>query len=554
MPTTETVQQVDTDVDGRVAAPPTSGTPTAGTLARPTSAAVSPVIRLRSVARRAAAFATTHRASLAVVAVLLAVSGTVHGVGMDRSPAAFDDEGTYIAQAWAVLRRGELAHYTYWYDHPPAGWLQMAAYFGLTDAFDRLPYSMQAGREFMLLVHLASCCLVWLLARRCGLRRGTAALAVVLFSLSPLAVDYQRMVFLDNLAVLWILAALVFAASPRRGVGAAAAAGLCMTMAVTSKETALVLLPAVVWMLWRTADRRTRRFNLLVFTVLFVLTSAFYPLYALVKHEFLPGEGHVSLVWSIQWQLFSRADSGTVLDPDSGARGLVMSWLSQDPWVLTAGCLLTPVALLVPRLRPVALAMAIQVVLMLRGGYLPMPYVIGLLPFAALVIAGVADVAWSHRDAMTGRLAILRHASRAVLVAALAAVLVFVGPGWAQADRRHMTDRRVYLSQAVDWVDQNVPRGRRILVDDTLWVDLADRGFDPDRLEVIWSFKVDLDPAVRDRLTNGWRDLDYLVLKDVGDLSTLPIQRAAVENSTIVATFGTGQDAMTIRKVANGRP
>lgn len=523
----------------------------AETVARPSRAMST--ARIRTLHRRTTTFVTTHRRSLLLMAVLLAVCGTVHGVGMNRSPAAFDDEGTYIAQAWAVLRRGELAHYTYWYDHPPVGWLQMAGYFGLTDAFGRLPYSIQAGREFMLLVHLASCCLTWLLARRCGMRRGTAALAVVLFSLSPLAVDYQRMVFLDNLAVLWILAALAFAASPRRSVGAAAGSGLCMTMAVTSKETALVLLPAVVWMLWRTGHRRTRRFNLLVFSALFVLTSAFYPLYALVKHEFLPGEGHVSLIWSIQWQLFSRADSGTVLDSTSGARGLVMSWLSQDPWVLTAGAVLTPVALLVPRLRPVALAMAIQLLLMLRGGYLPMPYVIGLLPFAALVIAGVADVAWGHRAAVTGRLVALRYASRTVLVAALATLLVLVGPTWAQADRRHMTDRRVYLSEAVDWVDQHVPPGRRVLVDDTLWVDLAERGFDPDRLEVIWSFKVDLDPAVRDRLKNGWRDLDYLVLKDVGDLSTLPIQRAAVENSTVVASFGTGQDTMTVRKVLNGR-
>lgn len=523
----------------------------AETVARPSRAMST--ARIRTLHRRTTTFVTTHRRSLLLMAVLLAVCGTVHGVGMNRSPAAFDDEGTYIAQAWAVLRRGELAHYTYWYDHPPVGWLQMAGYFGLTDAFGRLPYSIQAGREFMLLVHLASCCLTWLLARRCGMRRGTAALAVVLFSLSPLAVDYQRMVFLDNLAVLWILAALAFAASPRRSVGAAAGSGLCMTMAVTSKETALVLLPAVVWMLWRTGHRRTRRFNLLVFSALFVLTSAFYPLYALVKHEFLPGEGHVSLIWSIQWQLFSRADSGTVLDSTSGARGLVMSWLSQDPWVLTAGAVLTPVALLVPRLRPVALAMAIQLLLMLRGGYLPMPYVIGLLPFAALVIAGVADVAWGHRAAVTGRLVALRYASRTALVAALATLLVLVGPTWAQADRRHMTDRRVYLSEAVDWVDQHVPPGRRVLVDDTLWVDLAERGFDPDRLEVIWSFKVDLDPAVRDRLKNGWRDLDYLVLKDVGDLSTLPIQRAAVENSTVVASFGTGQDTMTVRKVLNGR-
>ena len=34
-----------------------------------------------------------------------------------------------MAEAWAVYMRGDLAHYTYWYDHPPGGWLQLAAFF-----------------------------------------------------------------------------------------------------------------------------------------------------------------------------------------------------------------------------------------------------------------------------------------------------------------------------------------------------------------------------------------------------------------------------------------
>ena len=42
------------------------------------------------------------------------------------TPAATDDEGTYLAQAWAVQHGQGLAHYTYWYDHPPLGWIQLA--------------------------------------------------------------------------------------------------------------------------------------------------------------------------------------------------------------------------------------------------------------------------------------------------------------------------------------------------------------------------------------------------------------------------------------------
>ena len=35
-------------------------------------------------------------------------------------PAYFDDEGTYVSQAWAVQEMGALAPYTYWFDHRPS--------------------------------------------------------------------------------------------------------------------------------------------------------------------------------------------------------------------------------------------------------------------------------------------------------------------------------------------------------------------------------------------------------------------------------------------------
>ena len=55
----------------------------------------------------------------AVVLVLL-------GWNITGFPSLTDDEGTYLAQAWAVQHGLGLAHYTYWYDHPPLGWIQLA--------------------------------------------------------------------------------------------------------------------------------------------------------------------------------------------------------------------------------------------------------------------------------------------------------------------------------------------------------------------------------------------------------------------------------------------
>jgi hypothetical protein len=116
-----------------------------------------------------------HRASIALLLGLLTAVAVVHTTGMARAPQRIDDEGTYVAQAWAVQQWHTLGHYTYWYDHPPFGWLLLAAWTSLTGAFDRTATAIAAGREFMLAVQLVSAALLYGVARRLGLRRAAAA-------------------------------------------------------------------------------------------------------------------------------------------------------------------------------------------------------------------------------------------------------------------------------------------------------------------------------------------------------------------------------------------
>ena len=57
----------------------------------------------------------------------------------------------------------------------------------------------------MLPVFAVTLGLVYLLARRIGLARWTATVAMVLFGLSPLSVTLNRQIYLDSFAVAWIL-------------------------------------------------------------------------------------------------------------------------------------------------------------------------------------------------------------------------------------------------------------------------------------------------------------------------------------------------------------
>ena len=518
-----------------------------------------------SARSRLLAWVRLHRLSLVVVAGLLLAVGLAHWIGYDRFPGRInDDEGTYVSQAWAVQQRHSLAHYTYWYDHPPAGWITMAAYTWATGAFDRLPTAVSAGRELMVWVNLVTAAMVYLLARRLGQHRLAAAGAVLLFGLSPLAVPLQRMVFLDNLAVMWTLAALALAASPRRSLAAAAGSAACFAIAVLSKETIAVLLPALFLLLWQHTSPKTRRYRVALFLTLLGTLTFFYPLYALLKNELFEGPGHVSLVWAINWQLFHRPPTGSLLDPSSGTHAVARSWLDADPLLLGVGALLTPLGLLIRRTRAVALALAIQVAMLFRNGYLPFPYVIAMLPFAALTIAGFADqlckgphdrrVARPQRSTRSrSRLvALTRRVGRLAVALAVSVSLVAVGPAWGRGLHQATTeDHSQPPKQALAYVMAHVPRGSILLVDDNLWTDLVRRGFDPNP---IWFYKLDLDPAVRARYKNGWRDIDYVVLGRLmpDALRELPLVAAAIRHSRVEASFGDGEVA--VRKVVKDAP
>lgn len=112
---------------------------------------------------------------------------------------------------------------------------------------------------------------------------------MVLFGLSPLSVVLQREIFLDNIAVMWTLLAFCLAASPNRHLWHHFGAGLAAAAAVLTKETMLLVLPAVLLTMWRHSHRDTRKFAITGAVTACTLIGASYPLFALLKGELFPG-------------------------------------------------------------------------------------------------------------------------------------------------------------------------------------------------------------------------------------------------------------------------
>ncbi|MFJ4296759.1 ArnT family glycosyltransferase [Curtobacterium sp. NPDC089689] len=503
----------------------------------------------------AAGWVRRHAVSLAWLLPVLAVAAAVQLWNMGGTPQRIDDEGTYTAQAWAITNLGELTHYTYWYDHPPLGWIQIAAYTSVTGAFARYPFAVEAARESMVFFTAVSSVLLFVLARRIGAARPTAAVAVLVFALSPLALQYHRTVYIDNVATPWLLAAFVLVLSRRKQLAGFAGAAACLGIAVLSKETYLLALPFLIWMAVRGADKSTRRYTLSVAGAVLTVIGGGYLLLAAVKGELLPGPGRVSLLQGITYQLGSRAASGSVFDGGSLANQAAAQWWALDPVFIVLGSVAAVVGLFLRRVRPIAAMLVFLLAFMFRpNGYLPVPYVIMLIPFAALLVAWTADRAvvaiagWSRsRSRLPGG---VRRTLGITWAAVTVAALAVAAPLWTAQLRGFTTsDLDQPMQQAERWVGDNVPKSSRLLVDDAMWVDLVKAGFARDN--VVWYYKLDTDAAVERQSPNGWKDSDYVVTTDsmrTGGNSSQDVADA-IRNSTTVAVFGTGDQQVDVRRI-----
>jgi hypothetical protein len=496
------------------------------------------------------------RADLVVQALLLAVVGTVVATNALHWPATQFDEGTYVGNAWAV-QHGKLAPYTYSYGHPPFAWLLIFLWTWVSGAFGHMMFSIDAGRAFMVFVNVISCSLLYILARRLSFGRVAASAAVILFALSPVAIFFHRAVLLDNPSMAWALGAFVLARTPERRLWAYAGSGACFAASVLCKETSFVLLPALIVAAVQNTDSRTRRYCANIFMAFFVVVAVSYPLYATLKGELLPGKGHVSLMGYAVVQVVTRKGTGSLFDPHSQTHAIVAQWLSLDPWLVGGALALSPIALARRSTRSVAIAYLIQVLLVLRPGYLPNMYVIQLLPFAALIVPGAIEAAGRLWRRMSDRSAAIILAAY-VTVPALV-VLIAVAGRWAREDSAATTDRLDGPTRAAQrWIVNHIAHDQPVIVGDEYYVYLIQHGFNSQPVKggffsktVVSYWPLDYDPAVKRQFPQGWRDFDYIVstpaMRDSANQT--PTSTQAIAHSSVVASFGRGNQVIQVRRI-----
>lgn len=511
-----------------------------------------------SIGRRLFEHGQLHRTDFLAAGILALLTAITRIWNLAGYPRWFTDEGVYVSQAWAVEYQHHLAPYTYWYDHPPLGWVQVAIWGLLTGSWQRnSTASIMAGREFMVVMAVAAVVLTYVLARRLGIRRNFAIVAGLLYCLSPLAVSFSRYVLLDNIAVVWLLAAMVLVLSPKRRITAVFTGAACLAIAVLTKETVLLAVPAVVWMLWQNfrSARNWKTVRFVFFTITPIICG-FYLLYAMVKNELLPGPGHVSLWQGVLFQLASRGGSGNIFNAQSDARLLIQNaWLGLDPWLPLLGVVTILPALMIPRLRGVAIALGLQVAILFKGGYLPYPFIITLLPFMALLVAGFGDALWpklANWRSSGWRTALTTVGVGAYLAVSLGLAFGLVSTWPKTLQTEFTTNQTAQQTEAVSWVGSHLPKTATLVTEGELWLDIRRAGFD--NPEVIWTYKIDTDPAVKAKY-GSLAGLDYLVLDKSTfgiDGGVYPTLKTVIKGATTLATFGSdGPNQIVVLKVAH---
>ncbi|MEX5270555.1 ArnT family glycosyltransferase [Kocuria sabuli] len=486
------------------------------------------------------------RVARAVLVALLVALAVLSVWNITESSAFQDDEGTYTSQAFSVLEDGELAPYTYWYDHPPLGWIQLGLLVWLPQLLG-LGGDTHVGAARMVIAPFfaATAVLIYLIARRMEVRRPPAVVAAALFALSPLALTIGRQVYLDNIGVAWLLLAYYLVLSPRNALWHHIGAGVFFAVAVLSKETLAIFGPSLLLALLNRPSWSNRAFSVVGFLVVGGAALALYPLMALLRGEFFSGPGHVSLQDALVYQFLTRSGSGSIWEAGSSRAELLQGWLFYDRPLVVVGLVAAVLCLVQRRSMWIPVGIAFFALPIVTGeGYLPAMYIIGVLPFLALAVGCALNMAWGRLERVADLQApSVRRAVRAAGAVTVAFVLlVTVAPQWVGQNRTLLTHQTNQdWSSALAWAEDNIPRDDTVLAPYSMWQDLSASGWS-DAWSVVATEKADLDPEFLNQHPEGADAIDWVLVGPFveSNIDQLGLTTAgeALENSVPVQTFG----------------
>lgn len=495
---------------------------------------------------------------------VLSFSAFTFSFNMFNYPYYENDEGTYMAQAWAVLSQGKLAPYTYWYDHSPVGWFLIAVWELISGGFYTFGFSINSGRVLMLILHVITAFLTYSITKKVSGSKLAGFIAMLIFSLSPLGLSFQRRVLLDNIMIFWFLLSYNLILGQGRKLYHYILSSIFFAIAVLSKESAIFFLPVMLFTVYWTSHISHRIFAFWKWLSIAGGIISLYFVYALLKGEFFPygsllgnDTPHVSLVETFQFQLSRKG--GFFLDQDSGFMLNFTEWIKggffipvPDPTIIIGGIIATLIVSLWSifdrRLLAVALPTLFYWYFLTRGGEVIGFYIIPLIPLLAMCI-GLSIFKISNIFPS----GIIKKILKPILVILLSAPFI-----WYYSTHLEI----YYLNQtapqiaALDWISKNIPKDSVLVIDNYAFIEFYETKNNKYDLPKIahYYWKADKDPDVKDDVLKGdWKNIDYILstpqVKWDADNSGLPLIQNAMKNSTVIKSFEGNKWNIEIRQI-----
>ncbi len=444
---------------------------------------------------------------LFITALLIAAS--FHGFGMFQYPYFESDEGTYISQAWSVVEEGALSPYTYWYDHPPGGWIFIAAWTYLfSDGFFAFGSSIETGRAFMWVIHIMSAAFIYGIVRYVTGRSLPAFAAAVLFSISPLAIYFQRRVLIDSLMIFWVLAAMVvlcqrFAHLRLRHY---ILSGVFFAFACLTKLTAVFFGPAFLYFLWTHHTPVQRYFRIPIWMMISGMFVSSFFLFAALSGELFKSESgeSVSFMGAVEFQ--ASRYGGVFWDPESAFASAIQDWAEKDfLFTLMTLTILVASFFMIPLFRNVRfllISMIPYVFFLTSGGVNFNFYILPLIPVVAMIWA-----IYIHN--------ILSSLGTKMYTTAFVFVIAITGLyyGIYGTKDHFVRDETSNQKESTIWIKENLDNEDVILIDNFAYVDLHDPRYINEKTfpNADWYYKVSRDIEVGEQKYDlDWRNFDFL--------------------------------------------
>lgn len=471
---------------------------------------------------------------------MITIVSFLHGWNMFHYPYYESDEGTYISQAWSLIETGELAPYTYWYDHPPAGWIFMASWVQLIGGnFFKFGTSVDTLRVLMLLVHLVSTGLIFYIVRRVTKSYTAAFFAGIIFSISPLMIYFQRRVLLDNVMVMWILFSTAMLFIKHIKLRHYMLSGFFFALALLTKVTAVMFGPPILLYVLFYKNDIPLVFRSIFWLVTSGIFSSIYILYALLRSEFFPGENHVSFIQTFIFQM-SRSGADVPFWNESSDFYIALGdWMNKDEMGILIGAVIMVFATLSVlwdrKIRFFIVAFLFYFIFLIRGGIVINFYILPMLPFFAMAAA-----IFFYDSASL----LFKREGMRTMVIAIPFIAMIWYYGFHGPNKQFIRDETKQQKEAIVWIKENLPEDSAIAIDAYALVDIRDPRSVNEKTfpNADWFYKVNRDPMIRDDKYNAdWKNFDYIALTHemLRQVKTddNPIVKEAFRNSLPVAKW-----------------